>query len=184
MDSKTGRSPRRHLSWAKIWDKAVNRGCKVKQHHGCWAYSRSSKTTDVPWQPRWNQGRAKCLKKDQADVGLKRVSLGLHVCMGWAPAELRALVLCLHNAPAYLVLYSKDGQGCNTLLCVSLLATQCSSTYLTLFAHLLGVCTVFDHFSASHPVSVLFHGSYSQESSILIWLKHTSERGKIWSFLK
>lgn len=79
----------------------------------------------------------------------------------WAPAELRALVLCLHNAPAYLVLYSKDGQGCNTLLCVSLLATKCSSTYLTLFAHLLGVCTVFDHFSASHPVSVLFHGSYS-----------------------
>lgn len=94
MDSKTDRLPRHCLSWAKIWDKAVNRGCKVKQHHGCWAYSRSSKTTNVSWHPLWKQEREKCLKKGQAGVGLKRISLGLAQPMLQPQSSCRATCPC------------------------------------------------------------------------------------------
>lgn len=65
---------------------------------------------------------------------------GWHVCphfenmqVHFPPAGSGALVLCIYNAPGYLVFYSKDGQECSTLLYMSLLlATWWFSTSLML----------------------------------------------------
>lgn len=80
-------------------------------------YFRAKSQEVVVWCPH--------LKRAENLLGLSSI----HAHSPSPPAELGALVLCLHNAPGHLLFYSKDSEGCNALFHVSLLDTQRSSTH-------------------------------------------------------
>lgn len=120
-------------------------------------YFRAKSQEVVVWCPH--------LKRAENLLGLSSI----HAHSPSPPAELGALVPCLHNAPGHLLFYSKDSGGCNALFHVSLLDTQRSSTHpklatfsvLCLSFPISEVCTFFGCVSGedvvSYPRVKLFH---------------------------